>query len=290
MEASVMMRLITISIVLFLIASLNAQEIPGPGFESWPGTNNNSLEGWVANNPPTRPTTVFASLNSNSGMFSAALRVVELSGFPFPPQLSAGTNGSGFPITQRYEALNGYFEFTPQTGDFFNVTVQMWVGGIAGTLIGTGIFSTQAATSDWAQFSVPVNYTQSGTPDWCQINIIVGINQSSGGEAVVDDLSFGSASSVEPIEGNPNGYELNQNYPNPFNPTTNIEYSIPEESFVELKVYDVLGNEVATIVNQEQAAGVYRADFDASSLTSGLYIARISAGNFTSTIKMSLMK
>ncbi|MDX1702007.1 MAG: T9SS type A sorting domain-containing protein, partial [Melioribacteraceae bacterium] len=88
----------------------------------------------------------------------------------------------------------------------------------------------------------------------------------------------------------PEGFTLDQNYPNPFNPTTNIEYSIPEESFVELKVYDVLGNEVATLVNKEQSAGVYRADFNAIGLTSGFYIARISAGNYSDVIKMTLMK
>ena len=83
---------------------------------------------------------------------------------------------------------------------------------------------------------------------------------------------------------------LKQNYPNPFNPSTNIEYAIPEESFVLLKVYDVIGNEVATLVNEEQAASVYRANFDANNLASGLYIARINAGNYTNSIKMTLIR
>ncbi len=88
----------------------------------------------------------------------------------------------------------------------------------------------------------------------------------------------------------PSDYKLSQNYPNPFNPSTSIEYSVPEESFVELKVYDVLGNEVATLVNEERIAGVYRADFSGNDLASGLYIARLTAGNYTGSIKMTLMK
>ncbi len=112
------------------------------------------------------------------------------------------------------------------------------------------------------------------------------------GTISVEGASWNSplTSSVEQISGLPEDYKLKQNYPNPFNPTTNIEYSIPEASFVELKVYDVLGNEVATLVNQEQSAGVFRADFSGDGFASGLYIARITAGNFTSTIKMILLR
>ena len=88
----------------------------------------------------------------------------------------------------------------------------------------------------------------------------------------------------------PEDYALLQNYPNPFNPSTNIEYSIPSESFVELKVYDVLGNEVASLVNEQQQAGVYRADFTADNLPSGMYFARITANEFTKVIKMILLK
>ena len=88
----------------------------------------------------------------------------------------------------------------------------------------------------------------------------------------------------------PQNFDITQNYPNPFNPATKIEYSIPEESFVQLKVYDILGNEVATIVDQEQNAGTYRLDFNAKNLASGLYIAKLQAGNYTKSIKMTLLK
>ncbi len=88
----------------------------------------------------------------------------------------------------------------------------------------------------------------------------------------------------------PGSFNLMQNYPNPFNPSTKIEYSIPSESFVELKVYDVLGNEVATLVNEQQQAGVYRADFTADNLPSGMYFARITANEFTQVVKMILLK
>ena len=95
---------------------------------------------------------------------------------------------------------------------------------------------------------------------------------------------------VEQISGLPQDFNLSQNYPNPFNPSTNIEYSIPEASFVQLKVYDILGNEVADLVNEEQSAGTYRADFTADNLASGFYVAQLRAGDFSKTIKMTLLK
>jgi hypothetical protein len=92
------------------------------------------------------------------------------------------------------------------------------------------------------------------------------------------------------VVGTPNDFILEQNYPNPFNPNTSIKYSIAERNAVSLKVYDVLGNEVATLVNTSQDAGAYEIDFDAASLASGLYFYTLQAGNFTSTKKMILLK
>ncbi|MGB5288100.1 MAG: T9SS type A sorting domain-containing protein, partial [Ignavibacteriaceae bacterium] len=87
-----------------------------------------------------------------------------------------------------------------------------------------------------------------------------------------------------------NEFKLEQNYPNPFNPSTSLQYAISNRQFVSLKVYDVLGNEIATLVNEEKERGVYSVTFDASNLASGLYLYRIQAGSFTKTKKMILIK
>jgi hypothetical protein len=89
----------------------------------------------------------------------------------------------------------------------------------------------------------------------------------------------------------PTQYSLSQNYPNPFNPSTRIKFTLPEMTRVTLKVYNVLGQEVATILeNKELPAGYYDYEFNAAGLTSGTYIYRLIAGNFVQTKKMILMK
>ena len=89
---------------------------------------------------------------------------------------------------------------------------------------------------------------------------------------------------------NPSNYELEQNYPNPFNPTTNIRYSIVKTSKVTLKIFDILGREVQTLVNTVQAPGKYTVTFNAQNLASGVYFYQINAENFTATKKLMLLK
>jgi len=85
-------------------------------------------------------------------------------------------------------------------------------------------------------------------------------------------------------------FSLDQNYPNPFNPSTTIQYSVPHRSSVVLKVYDVLGNEITTLVNEEKQPGYYKVNFNASRLSSGTYFYRMKAGNFTETKQFILLK
>jgi len=87
-----------------------------------------------------------------------------------------------------------------------------------------------------------------------------------------------------------NQFSLSQNYPNPFNPTTTIKFSIPSDNQVSLKVYNVLGKEVASLLNDYISAGFYTADFNASNLSSGIYFYQIKAGSFTATKKMTMIK
>ena len=110
--------------------------------------------------------------------------------------------------------------------------------------------------------------------------------------------------SIEEEENIIDDFRLEQNYPNPFNPSTKIRYAIPLLSDrtpleggarggsinVQLKVYDVLGNEIATLVNEEKPAGIYEVEFDASKLPSGIYFYRLQAGNFTDARKMMLLR
>jgi len=85
-------------------------------------------------------------------------------------------------------------------------------------------------------------------------------------------------------------FTLEQNYPNPFNPSTTIRYSLPSEGDIELTVFDVFGSEIETLVNQQQPAGSYSIDFDASHLSSGIYFYQLSAGSFSQTKKLILLK
>jgi hypothetical protein len=88
----------------------------------------------------------------------------------------------------------------------------------------------------------------------------------------------------------PSNFSLSQNYPNPFNPTTNIKFAVSKSGFVTLKVYDMLGKEVAVLVNNNMTSGTYEYQFDASKLTSGIYFYNLKTDGFSETKKMMLIK
>jgi hypothetical protein len=102
--------------------------------------------------------------------------------------------------------------------------------------------------------------------------------------------SDGSTSVENTVYSKPDKFMLIQNYPNPFNPTTTINYSIPERSYVSLKIYDVLGNEVVTLVSEEKPAGSYEIEFNANGMPSGIYLYQLKAGSYSVTKKMLLIK
>jgi hypothetical protein len=133
------------------------------------------------------------------------------------------------------------------------------------------------------------------------LNIIVFV-QSTASMSVYQSETINyselSVTGLENIEKSPAEFILEQNYPNPFNPSTTIRYSVPtviaseakQSQLITLKVYDVLGNEVATLVNDEQQAGSHSVNFNSAGLASGIYFYKLQAGNFITTKKMVIMK
>ena len=110
-------------------------------------------------------------------------------------------------------------------------------------------------------------------------------------DVVTYTVNGGGAIGIQQISLNvPGDFSISQNYPNPFNPATNIEFSIPKASFVKLTVYDVSGRELETLVSQNMTAGTYKADWDASKYSSGVFFYTLTTDGFTQTKKMMLIK
>ena len=273
--------------VLFGTPGAKAQ-IPNPGFEDWSGGD---PVGWSTDN--AAPTFIFVSQSTaaHSGSSAAQGSVLSLGGFATSPFLLAGADGSGFPISSQVEALHGFYTFAPTGGDIFSVSVVLLKNGAG---VGSG-GAQLGASSTYKEFVANIAHLTSDVPDSAFIQILVlgtGGIVHVGSTFTVDDLVWGAgANDVKQSDNRvPTEFRLEQNYPNPFNPTTAIAYQLPGANRVTLRVYDLLGKEVATLVDEERPAGSYTATFDAAHLASGTYIYRLTAGAFVQTRTMVLVR
>jgi photosystem II stability/assembly factor-like uncharacterized protein len=174
-----------------------------------------------------------------------------------------------------------YIAYAKGTSGSYVITSHYNVGGAFTAIPGTAYTIDNGYT--WKQ----VDSLPHGRPSFSS-----GINGWSAGmnDSVYKWVSDILVTSVEEINSIAETFTLKQNYPNPFNPNTTIQFQIPNASFVNLKVYDILGNEVAVLVNEEKSVGSYEVEFNAAALSSGIYFYMISAGSFVETKKMILMK
>lgn len=181
----------------------------------------------------------------------------------------------------------------PGSGSYVhhNVVKEL-INGQQGTLIN--------ATDNWTsgnQVTIPLSYVIPAgfVAENCKINMIV---YKSGGAIATEQLIQQSykdvittPTGIEPQTGVATTYSLEQNYPNPFNPTTNIKFSVPEDGNVSLKFYNMMGQEVASYIdNGFLKAGIYNAAFDGANLSSGVYFYTLKTNSFVETKKMMLVK
>lgn len=281
-----------LSIKLFLTALLFASnisaQIPNEGFEQWSGSN---PVNWVSGNVEGF-TFVTPSGNPLSGQFAARLETKSIMGNLVPAVLSAGSDGEGFPVSQRHGQLSFYYKFSKTVSTAYLFVSVGFKKGKDG--IGAGVLAINTPADNYIPVTIPVTYINEEIPDLGVILIQVTDQNlspaASGSYAEIDDLSFSILTDVNDESAGVNDFSLEQNFPNPFNPSTRINYQIAKDNFVTLKVYDIIGNEVAALVNNQQPAGKYSVDFNSANLPSGVYLYRLQAGNYIQTRKMTLIK
>jgi hypothetical protein len=282
-------------VALGFMHNRSSAQIPNPGFESWTG---GLPDGWFTSDiiigGVQYAVNVTQSTDRHGGASAVQGAVIDYFGSPYAPLLATGINAEGFAINSRPEALHGWYKLTSMSGDVLDVVVSTKKNG-AGD--GAGAILEGTPTTTYKEFVVNIIYTKQETPDTAWISVVLANTGTgaahTGSTFWIDDLSFGSAGATDVKElGNsmPAAFTLNQNYPNPFNPSTMIQFEVPEAQFVTLKVYNVLGQQVATLINNQLGAGRYRAEFDGTNLPSGTYLYRLQAGTFTETKKMLLVK
>ena len=283
------MRLCTF--MCLLVTGFSVQlfsQVPNGDFEQW---NSGNPVGWYTNNQLAP--FISQSTDAHSGSYAAKGENVSVGSLVLGAFLQSGDLAThGFPVSQRYASLTGYYKFTSAGSDVVDIVVGMWKNGQA--LASGGVFFSDAAS--YTQLSVPIYYISSDVPDSCVIFAAIVNNNGGivhlGSFFLLDDLSLsGNVTGIDEQNSDiPSSFSLSQNYPNPFNPETIINYQLTINNFVSIKVYDVLGNEVAALVNEEKPAGRYSVKFDGSDLASGIYLYKLSAGNNVITRKMMLMK
>jgi len=166
------------------------------------------------------------------------------------------------------------------------------------------LFNTYALATTPGTFVTPTSFTQN-PPSWSSRGYIPTLieyyNGASDAAAIWvgfdganKKLYFDRYGAITRVSNNetvvPEKYSLGQNYPNPFNPETKIDFTIPKNSFVSIKIYDITGKEISTLVNTDMKKGSYTVDFNASNISTGVYFYKITSGSFTDTKKMILIK
>ncbi len=238
---------------------------------------------------------VFLSTNNgtnwtqvNNGLTNSYVNSLALSG----KNIFAGTSGDGVYLSQNngiswLQVNNGL----PNNSWIFSFAVSgtnIFIGTYDATTNNHKVYLSTNNGAMWSQVNngLPTNINVNSL-DIIGPNIFVGTAGNGVWRCPLSEI----ITAIEDKQNNfPISFSLQQNYPNPFNPTTTINYSVPKTSFVTLKVYDVLGKEITTLVNHETRSGNYSVEFNASKFISGVYYYRMQAGSFVETKKLIVLK
>ena len=220
-------------------------------------------------------------------------------------------NGNSVIVPKRYYGFKQFVNFVRPgyvrinaTSNNSNLYVSSYLSPVNDTLVIVAINDTSIVLSN-IKFNCPastfpiIQYATCDNPDYSTTQL-ENIQAPVNGNFTVDMQAMSIKTFIVPLNrqtgisneatSQPMFFGLSQNYPNPFNPATTISFSLPTGSFVSLKVFDLIGREVAIIVSQELFAGTYTRQWNATNMSSGIYFYRLQAGSFTETKKLILLK
>jgi hypothetical protein len=230
---------------------------------------------------------VFLSTNNgaiwtpvNSGLTSSNISAFAVSG----TNLFAGTGGSGgvFRSTNDGTIWTDAGLTNTSIGDLFVSGTNLFAGTFS-----SGVFLSTNNGTTWTDVNTGLTNTYVVSLVVYGTNLFAGTDSNHVWRRPLSEM----ITSVERLSTDlPTHFSLEQNYPNPFNPSTTIKYEIPVESRVSLKVFNILGQEVVTLVNEEQKAGYKSVEWNAANVASGVYFYRLQAGDFTASRKLLLLK
>ncbi len=278
------------SSLFFAILTVNSEaQIPNSGFEDWQTdqSGNNNPVGWETTNS-------FPIINVEQytpgyqGNYAMTVKTVNI-GFNLP---GIAYVENAYVFTERPSHFFAHLKSNIMPGDQAFILFALMQGDSAVAALDSCTFKIDSTINQFTYIEFPIAYLNNLLPDSLIVMIASGLLSGQvGTELTVDEIGFTYGfTDVSQVEEYPKDFYLFQNYPNPFNPSTTIKYSIPSSEFVTLKVFDLIGNEVATLVNEDKPAGNYEAKFNAVELSSGIYFYTLKAGNFIETRKMILLK
>ena len=299
-----LLSILSLAFLLILFSNVSSAQnpIPNPGFEGWSG---NIPNGWSAptNNPLAGIEPITKSPEAYSDSWAVRGFVLDFFGVPISPVLYPGTpTDPYFPITTNHEVFSCFYKYFGAEGDMLFIEIVFINLSVAGGAEGHAEVSINN-TSIYEKLEIQMEYDNNNPPDWQATiaNISVTIKPQEG-QAVhpgtwflLDHFTFDDLpviTDIKEIDNQqfPDKFMLEQNFPNPFNPATKISFSLPEEAFTNLKVYNIQGEEVATLVNERLSAGTYNTDWKAASNPSGVYVYVLRVNDVILSQKMILAK
>lgn len=297
------------SILLVLIVSfpsISKAQIPNSDFEKWAVNSNIVMpDKWTFGAVEGIAIPVTRNADSHSGGFSVRGEVLSAGSPPvetlITPILTSVPPGSmdpGFSISERHYALTGFYQYYPVEGDKLQITVIMYHEK---TPVGMGILSIEAGAIVYTPFSIHINYTSEEIPNTCLITVTIcgptGSNDyHEGSYFLVDELEFDTPVLFYNGPGEYNyQFVLQQNYPNPFDSETEINFQVPEDINVSIKIFNILGQEIAELADRKFPKGRHSIrwngrDNNGRKVSNGIYFYNIQSGELSQARKMYLLR